>query len=88
MTDFKWFLTITITVLFIVGSIITIPYLMPSKKVKEYYVDSYYSSIIGSYPRIRIIIENGVDKTMELPEYTFSQAVALCDSLNNSLNEK
>lgn len=85
MTNFKWFLTITITVIFIIGSIIIAPYLMPSKEVKEYYVDSYYSNAIGSYPRIRVIIENGGDNAIDLPDYTFPQAVALCDSLNNSL---
>lgn len=85
MTDFKRFLTIAIAVIFFIGSILTIPYLMPSKEVKEYYVESYFDSAIGYYPRIKIIIENGADKSMELPEYTFSEAVALCDSLNNSL---
>lgn len=46
----------------IVSSIITLPYLMPAKEVKGYYVKSYTSYEVGSYPRIYIIIENGGDE--------------------------
>lgn len=74
------------TGLFIIAACVTLAiYALPPKHVKEYYINSKTVSYIGVIPIIHIVIENGVDRNMWLKDYTFEEAITLCDSLNQSL---
>lgn len=76
---------LAVVLLFIISLFIFPRFLTKEGEIVEYRLESTTNEHLGDYPIIRTVIEDGSDKFIYLPKYTFDQAFRLTDSLNKQL---
>lgn len=78
---------LAVVLLFIISLFIFPRFFIREGTVVEYRLESVDNNYIGTYPVIRVVIEDGLDNSIFLPKYSFDQAIQLTDSLNAQLRK-
>ena len=78
-------LYICFCITFLIG-LFQIKYILPESYVKGYYLDNSTSTSTGVYPVIRVVLENGEDYNIYLPNKSFDETVKLINDLNKHKN--